>query len=111
MTRDLTASEARTRAIVETVVDAIITIDSKGIVQWFTPSAERIFGWSADEVVGRNINMLMPEPYQSAHDGYLERFCRTGQARVIGVGREVIGLRKDDLDNRHETGMKLAAAI
>ncbi|CAA7621917.1 EAL domain-containing protein [Magnetospirillum sp. SS-4] len=97
MTRDLTASEARTRAIVETVVDAIITIDEKGEVQWFTPSAERIFGWTADEVIGRNISMLMPEPYRSAHDGYVERFCRTAQARVIGIGREVTGLRKDGL--------------
>ncbi|MGE5504539.1 MAG: EAL domain-containing protein [Actinomycetota bacterium] len=97
MTHDLSASEAKTRAIVDNVVDAIITIDVRGIVQWFTPSAERIFGWSAAEVVGHNISMLMDEPYKSAHDGYLARYVRTGEARIIGIGREVIGLRKDGL--------------
>ncbi|CAA7612848.1 CHASE domain-containing protein [Magnetospirillum sp. SS-4] len=95
MTRVVVASEARTRAIVDNVVDALITIDERGIVQWYTPSAERTFGWTAGEVVGRNVSMLMPEPYRSGHDGYVERFRRTGQAKVIGIGREVVGLRKD----------------
>lgn len=105
MTKVLSASEARTRAIVDNVLDALITIDDRGIVQWYTPSAERIFGWKADEVIGRNVSMLMPEPYRSSHDGYMERFHRTGEARVIGIGREVVGLRKDGSSFPMELGV------
>lgn len=88
-------SESRMRAIVETAVDGIITIDCRGIVQAFNPSAERLFGWSADEVIGHNIKMLMPEPDQSQHDGYLANYLNSGVARIIGQGREVTGLHKD----------------
>ncbi|WP_244885464.1 MHYT domain-containing protein [Herbaspirillum chlorophenolicum] len=88
-------SESRIRAIVETAVDGIITIDSKGTVQAMNRSAERLFGWSADEVLGKNIKMLMPEPDQSSHDGYLRNFLTTGFAKVIGQGREVIALHKN----------------
>jgi PAS domain S-box-containing protein len=93
--QDLRESEARTRAILETAVDGIITIDPLGTVLSVNPAAERIFGYAADEMVGRNVNMLMPEPYHSAHDGYLERYRATGQRRIIGIGREVEGRRKD----------------
>ncbi|MBO9538316.1 MAG: PAS domain S-box protein [Herbaspirillum sp.] len=87
-------SESRIRAIVETAVDGIITIDSKGKVQAMNRSAERLFGWSADEVLGKNIKMLMPEPHQSSHDGYLKNFLSTGFAKIIGQGREVTALHK-----------------
>ena len=91
----LRASEARHRAIVETAVDAIITISSRGIVDSFNSAAERIFGYSADEVIGSNVSMLMPEPDRSAHDGYLARYLGGGDPRIIGKGREVTGRRKD----------------
>ncbi len=87
--------EARTRAIVETVVDGIITIDQKGIIETFNPAAEKIFGYPVSEVAGKNIKVLMPEPYHSEHDGYLDSYMTTGEAKVIGIGREVVGRRRD----------------
>ncbi len=87
--------EARYRAIVDTAVDPIILIDDEGTVESFNHAAEKTFGYRADEVIGRNVKMLMPEPYRSAHDGYLERYHRTGERRIIGIGREVTGQRKD----------------
>jgi PAS domain S-box-containing protein len=86
---------ARLQAILDTVVDGVITIDEVGTVETFNPAAERIFGYAAAEVLGRNIRMLMPEPYHGGHDGYLARYRSTGEARIIGTGREVMGLRKD----------------
>ena len=88
-------SEARYRAIVDTAVDAIIVIDELGTLNAFNPAAEGLFGYSAHEVLGRNIKMLMPEPDHSGHDGYLSRYRDTGERRIIGIGREVEGLRKD----------------
>ena len=93
--RQVHGNELRLRALVDTAVDAIITIDHRGIVQSANRSATRIFGWSEQDMVGRNVRMLMPEPFSSAHDGYLERYMATGKAHIIGIGREVIGLRKD----------------
>ena len=87
--------EAVTRAILGATVDGIIIMDSAGIVRSFNAAAERIFGYAAAEVIGRNVNMLMPEPYRSAHDGYLRHYLATDEARIIGKGREVKGLRKD----------------
>ncbi|MFL9926793.1 MHYT domain-containing protein [Herbaspirillum lusitanum] len=93
--RMMRESESRIRAIVETAVDGIITIDSKGTVQAMNRSAEQLFGWTAGEVLGKNIKMLMPEPDQSRHDGYLRNFLSTGFAKVIGQGREVMALNRN----------------
>ncbi len=91
----LRESEARTRAIVETMGDAMITIDKSAIVESFNPAAERIFGYTPDEVIGNNVKMLMPEPYKHEHDGYLRHYLDTGEAKVIGIAREAEGRRKD----------------
>jgi len=92
---ELRDREDRMRAIVNTVVDGIITIDDKGTVENLNPAAGRIFGYGPEEVVGRNIKMLMPDPYRREHDDYLINYLTTGRARVIGHGREVAGQRKD----------------
>ncbi|MGE5514558.1 MAG: PAS domain S-box protein [Bacteroidota bacterium] len=91
----LQESVAWLRGIMDTVVDGIITIDDTGTVLSYNPSAARIFGYDTHEVVGRNVSMLMPEPDRSAHDTYLRRYAETGKAQVIGIGRQVRGLRKD----------------
>jgi two-component system sensor kinase FixL len=88
-------SEERIRGIVNTAVEGIITIDERGIIETFNPAAERIFGHRAEEVVGRNVSLLMPSPDREAHDGYIANYLRTGKAKIIGIGREVVGLRKD----------------
>lgn len=89
------AAEARLRAIVETAVDAILVIDEGGVIQSANPATEALFGYDAESLVGRNVSILMPEPNRSAHDGYLSAYLRTGKRKIIGVGREVDGLRKD----------------
>ena len=93
--RDLARREAHLRSILETIPDAMIVIDEDGLMRDFSHAAERLFGWTPDEVVGKNVSMLMPEPYRSAHDGYLQRYYRTGERRIIGIGRIVVGERKD----------------
>jgi PAS domain S-box-containing protein len=85
----------RLRAIVDTAVDGIITIDSAGIVETMNPAAERLFGYSAGEVIGQNISMLMPSPYREEHNGYLKHYLSSGIRKIIGIGREVVGQRKD----------------
>ena len=87
----LAEAEQRLRAVVENVVDAIVTIDERGIIESFNPAAQRIFGYSAQEAIGQNVCILMPEPYRGQHDGHVADYCRTGVAKVIGIGREVLG--------------------
>ncbi len=93
--RALSESEERLRAIVDTAVDAIVVIGEEGIVQSANPATERIFGYSLDEIVGRNVSLLMPEPYSTTHTNSIKAFLRTGEAHVIGRGREVDCRRKD----------------
>jgi len=88
-------SAERYRTILDTAVDGIITIGEDAIIESFNRSAERIFGWAAEEAIGRNVSMLMPEPYHGEHDDYVSRYVSSGRAKVIGIGREVVGLRKD----------------
>ena len=91
----LASAQSRNTAIIDTVVDGIISIDQNGIVHNFNPAAERIFEYASNEVLGKNINMLMPEPYAAEHDGYLDNFLTTGHKKIIGIGREVSGKRKN----------------
>jgi two-component system, LuxR family, sensor kinase FixL len=89
------AREAHMRSILDTMPEAMIVIDECGLVQSFSSAAERLFGYSSAEVIGRNIKMLMPTPYRDNHDAYLGRYLRTGEKRIIGIGRVVVGERKD----------------
>jgi two-component system sensor kinase FixL len=83
------------RAILEAAVDAIIVIDHQGTIEDFSLKAQQLFGYAPEEVIGRNVSMLMPEPHRGAHDGYMRHYMETGERRVIGRGREVTALRKD----------------
>src|SRR5258708_215184 len=94
-TRDALAREAHFASILDAVPDAMIVIDEGGNVQSFSPAAKRLFGYSAAEMIGKNVKTLMPSPYRENHDGYIEQYLRTGQRRIIGIGRVVVGERKD----------------
>jgi len=92
---DNTFAEARWRAIIDSAVDGIIVIDGKGLIESFNPAAQRLFGYSEAEVLGKNVRLLMPSPYREEHDGYLHHYLTTGEQRIIGIGREVTGLKRD----------------
>jgi len=91
----LKESEQRLKSIIETAVDGIINIDMRGIIEFINPSALKLFQYTAQEVVGKNVSVLMPEPDQSRHSGYLDNYHKTGKAKIIGVGRQVLGMKKD----------------
>ncbi len=91
----LQRSQSYLKAVLDNILDGVISINEDRVVETFNPAAERIFGYTAAEVIGRNISMLMPEPYRSEHDTYVQNYLRTGHARIIGIGREVRGLRKN----------------
>ncbi len=82
-------------AIIDTAIDGIITIDYRGLIESVNPAASKLFGYSESELSGKNISVLMPEPDKGRHDGYMQRYQQTGEKRIIGVGREVLGLKKD----------------
>ncbi len=93
--RAIEERQAQMHAILDTTVDGIITINERGIVESFNKAAERIFGYRTDEAKGRNVKCLMPSPYREQHDQYIDSYIRTGQAKIVGIGRQVAGQRKD----------------
>jgi two-component system, LuxR family, sensor kinase FixL len=95
MARDALAREAHLQSILDTIPEAMIVIDERGMIQSFSIAAERLFGMTAAEAIGKNVKMLMPSPYRENHDGYLQRYHTTGERRIIGIGRVVVGQRKD----------------
>lgn len=88
-------SAARWQALLTAAVDGIVSIDERGLIQTFNPAAERMFGYRADEVIGRNVSILMPSPYREEHDGYIARYLATGEPHIIGIGREIVAQRRD----------------
>ena len=95
MTRDALAQQAHLQSILDTVPEAMIVIDERGIMQYFSSAAERLFGCRAAAAIGQNVKILMPAPYRENHDSYLQRYKTTGERRIIGIGRVVVGQRKD----------------
>src|SRR5262252_8325134 len=87
--------QAQLQSILDTVPEAMIVIDERGIMRSFSATAERLFGWSAGEAIGRNVSILMPSPYRQEHDVYLNRYLSTGERHIVGIGRIVVGERKD----------------
>ncbi len=95
MTRETLARQAHLQSILDTVPEAMIVIDEHGIMQSFSSAAERLFGYKPGEALGQNVRILMPAPYRESHDGYIQRYKNTGERRIIGIGRVVVGQRKD----------------
>ncbi len=91
----LRESEEKVRAIVKTATDAIITIGEDGVIRAANPATKKMFGYSVDETLGHNVNILMPSPFREEHDGYIASYLKTGVAKIIGIGRELTGRRKD----------------
>src|ERR1019366_7534805 len=96
-TEALAEREARLRAILETAIESIITIDERGAIESVNPAAEKLFGYKAGEIIGKNVSLLMPSPHREQHDGYLANYLQTGKAKIIGIGREIVARRKDGI--------------
>ena len=94
-TQDVVARTAHLQSILDNIPDAMVVINERGLIQSFSLAAERLFGFGAAEVLGKNVKILMPAPYREDHDGYIERYLRTGERRIIGIGRVVVGQRSD----------------
>ena len=94
-TQDVEARTAHLQSILDNIPDAMVVINERGLIQSFSLAAERLFGFGAAEVLGKNVKILMPAPYREDHDGYIERYLRTGERRIIGIGRVVVGQRSD----------------
>lgn len=92
---DARMRQSHLQSILDTVPEAMIVIDGNGVIRSFSAAAKRLFGWTAEEAIGRNVNMLMPSPFREEHDGYLLRYLTTNERRIIGIGRIVVGERKD----------------
>src|ERR1043165_3054717 len=90
-----TSQEGPWRSIIRSAVDGIVLIDGRGRIEAFNPAAERMFGYAEAEMIGKNVNILMPSPYHEEHDGYMARYLTTGEKKIIGIGRQVTGLRRD----------------
>jgi PAS domain S-box-containing protein len=93
--QELRDREARFRAVVDTAVDGIVTINERGIIEFVNPAVLTTFGYALEELIGKNVKLLMPEPDSSRHDGYVDHYLRTGEAKIIGIGRDVVAMRKD----------------
>ncbi|MCE5280683.1 MAG: PAS domain S-box protein, partial [Deltaproteobacteria bacterium] len=112
MDRTLQENKERTRTILNHIAEGVLTVDENGLIEFFNPAAERIFGYGAEEVVGKNVSILVPEPHRGRHDGYIRNVLQTGRAKMVGEGVDVTGLRKDGtILNLHLTvgRVKLAA--
>lgn len=94
---DRRKADIQFRAVIETVIDGVIVIDERGMIEIFNPAAERLFGYREDEVIGCNVMMLMPKSYAEKHDGYIDRYLDTGEAKIIGTGRELVAQRKNGM--------------
>jgi two-component system, LuxR family, sensor kinase FixL len=94
-TEDVEARTAHLQSVLDSIPDAMVVINERGLIQSFSSAAERLFGFTAADVIGKNVKILMPSPYREDHDGYIERYLRTGERRIIGIGRVVVGRRHD----------------
>jgi PAS domain S-box-containing protein len=102
------AQAAKLRGLLESAVTAIVTIDDGGLIENFNPATERLFSYAPAELIAQNVKVLMPEPYKAEHDGYIANYLETGVKKIIGIGREVSGRRKDGIIGQRILGRRPA---